>query len=75
MDDRLEAGYRELKIQERHAVKMGGSSGTTWGDITKESEEMQIEALKNLREQRKCMAKRISFPDDHVDEDNAPSLM
>ncbi len=38
------AGYRELKRFERRS--QDGSNGTTWGDITKESEEMQIEALK-----------------------------
>ncbi len=40
---RLDTG--ELKRFERRSQD-GGSDGTTWGDITKESEEMQIEALK-----------------------------
>ncbi len=35
---------QELKRFERS--QDGGNNGTTWGDITKESEEMQIEALK-----------------------------
>ncbi len=40
---------QESKAIRKDAVKMGGSKlGTTWGDITKEGEEMQIEALKRL---------------------------
>ncbi len=64
VDDRLEAGYRELKRSSKDAVKMVEATVQLGGDITKESEEMQIEALKEAYEELKemCMAKRISFP-------------
>ncbi len=42
--NRLEAGYRAKAI--RHAVKMVEATVQLGGDINKESEEMQIEALK-----------------------------
>ncbi len=46
MDDRLEAGYRGAKAIRKDAVKMVEATVQLGGDITKESEEMQIEALK-----------------------------
>ncbi len=57
VDDRLEVD-RELKRSERRSQD-GGSNGTTWGAITKESEEM-YRALKEATELGN-MAKRI-FP-------------
>ncbi len=69
VDDRLEAGYRELK-------RFGKTQSRWWnndlqrGDITKESEEMQIEALKRgLREAKgNVWRRRYHFRDPHVDE-------
>ncbi len=43
--DRLEAGYREPVLIRKDAVKMVEAT-VQLKDITKESEEMQIEALK-----------------------------
>ncbi len=45
-DDRLEAGYRELKRFGKHAVKMVEATVRSLGRYHHESEEMQIEALK-----------------------------
>ncbi len=67
-DDRLEAGYREPKRFERRSQDGGSNRYNFGGDITKESEEMQIEALFT----KKCMAKNIISAVIHVD-DNAPS--
>ncbi len=70
----MEAGYRGAKGFERRSQD-GGSNGTIWGDITKESEEMQIEALKEAYEElRKRMAKR-HFRSDPRRRDNAPSAL
>ncbi len=44
VDDRLEAGYRGAQ-RWKDAVKMVEATYKLGGDITKESEEMQIEAL------------------------------
>ncbi len=63
VDDRLRLDHRELK-------RFGKTQSRWWkqrynlGAISpRKVEETQIEALKRLmRSQRKCMAKRISFP-------------
>ncbi len=65
MDDHLEAGYRAKAI--RKDSQDGGSNGTTWGDITKESEEMQIEGAEETT-RLKNVWRRISFRSDPVDE-------
>ncbi len=54
VDDRLEAGYRNSKAIRKDAVKMAETT-VQQGDITKESEEMQIEALKKAYEELKEM--------------------
>ncbi len=46
VDDRLEAGYRELKRFGKTQSRWWKQQANLQGDITKESEEMQIEALK-----------------------------
>ncbi len=73
---RLDTG--ELKRLERRGQD-GGSNGTTWGyDITKESEEMQIEALeRGLREELKKTSRRREyyFKRSHRRRDNAPSAL
>lgn len=51
VEDRLEAGYRGTKAIRKDAVKMVEATVQLGGDITKESEEMQIEALKEAYEQ------------------------
>ncbi len=62
VDDRLSADKRELKRFGK-TQSIWWSNGTTWGDITKESEECKGGVERGLlRSQRKCMAKRISFP-------------
>ncbi len=46
-----------------HAVKMVKErQNKSWGDITKESEEMQIEALKEAYEEHKGNVYGESFP-------------
>lgn len=55
VDDRLEAGYRGTKAIRKDAVKMVEATVQLGGDITKESEEMQIEALKEAYEELKAM--------------------
>lgn len=55
VDDRLEAGYRGAKAIRKDAVKMVEATVQLGGDITKESEEMQIEALKEAYEELKEM--------------------
>ena len=55
VDDRLEAGYRGTKAIRKDAVKMVEATVQLGGDITKESEEMQIEALKEAYEELKGM--------------------
>ncbi len=50
----MEAGYWELKRFERRSQD-GGKQRYAGGDITKESEEMQIEALKEAYEELKEM--------------------
>lgn len=55
VDDRLEAGYRGTKAIRKDAVKMVEATVQLGGDITKESEEMQIEALKEAYEELKEM--------------------
>ncbi len=71
---RLDTGA--VEAIRKDASQDGGSNGTTWGDITKESEEMQIEALKEAYEELKEMygeENGTAFQSDpHVD-DNAPS--
>jgi len=51
VEDRLEAGYRGAKAIRKDAVKMVEATVQLGGDITKESEETQIEALKEAYEQ------------------------
>ncbi len=47
VDDRLKLDTGGAKAIRKTCSQDGGSNGRpTWGDITKESEEMQIEALK-----------------------------
>lgn len=53
VDDRLEAGYRGTKAIRKDAVKMVEATVQLGGDITKESEETQIEALKEAYEELK----------------------
>lgn len=55
VDDRLEAGYRGTKAVRKDAVKMVEATVQLGGDITKESEEMQIKALKEAYEELKEM--------------------
>lgn len=55
VDDRLEAGYRGTKAIRKDAVKMVEATVQLGGDITKESEETQIEALKEAYEELKEM--------------------
>ena len=55
VEDRLEAGYRGAKAIRKDAVKMVEATVQLGGDITKESEEMQIEALKEAYEELKEM--------------------
>lgn len=55
VDDRLEAGYRGAKAIRKDAVKMVEATVQLGGDITKESEETQIEALKEAYEELKEM--------------------
>lgn len=55
VEDRLEAGYRGTKAVRKDAVKMVEATVQLGGDITKESEEMQIEALKEAYEEIKEM--------------------
>ena len=70
VDDRLEAGYRGTKAIRKDAVKMVEATVQLGGDITKESEEMQIEALKEAYEQLKEMygEENIISAVIHVDE-------
>ncbi len=67
----------ELKIRERRSQD-GGSNGTTGGDITKESEEMQIEALeRGFTSELKEMygEENITSVVDPRRRDNAPSAL
>ncbi len=62
----------------KDAVKsMVGSNSTTWGDITKESKEMQIEALKEAYEELKEMygEENIISAVIHVDGTTPPSAL
>lgn len=70
VDDRLEAGYRGAKAIRKDAVKMVEATVQLGGDITKESEEMQIEALKEAYEELKEMygEENIISAVIHVDE-------
>lgn len=70
VDDRLEAGYRGTKAIRKDAVKMVEATVQLGGDITKESEETQIEALKEAYEQLKEMygEENIISAVIHVDE-------
>ena len=70
VDDRLEAGYRGTKAIRKDAVKMVEATVQLGGDITKESEEMQIEALKEAYEELKEMygEENIISAVIHVDE-------
>ncbi len=55
MDDRLEVGCQGAKGIRKDAVKMVEATVQLGGDITKESEEMQVEALKEVYEELKEM--------------------
>lgn len=70
VDDRLEAGYRGTKAIRKDAVKMVEATVQLGGDITKESEETQIEALKEAYEELKVMygEENIISAVIHVDE-------
>lgn len=70
VDDRLEAGYRGAKAIRKDAVKMVEATVQLGGDITKESEETQIEALKEAYEELKEMygEENIISAVIHVDE-------
>jgi hypothetical protein len=70
VEDRLEAGYRGTKAVRKDAVKMVEATVQLGGDITKESEETQIEALKEAYEQLKEMygEENIISAVIHVDE-------
>lgn len=70
VDDRLEAGYRGAKAIRKDAVKMVEATVQLGGDITKESEETQIEALKEAYEELKGMygEENIISAVIHVDE-------
>lgn len=70
VDDRLEAGYRGTKAVRKDAVKMVEATVQLGGDITKESEETQIEALKQAYEELKEMygEENIISAVIHVDE-------
>lgn len=70
VEDRLEAGYRGTKAIRKDAVKMVEATVQLGGDITKESEETQIEALKEAYEQLKEMygEENIISAVIHVDE-------
>lgn len=70
VDDRLEAGYRGTKAIRKDAVKMVEATVQLGGDITKESEEMQIKALKEAYEELKEMygEENIISAVIHVDE-------
>lgn len=70
VDDRLEAGYRGTKAVRKDAVKMVEATVQLGGDITKESEETQIEALKQAYEEIKEMygEENIISAVIHVDE-------
>ena len=70
VEDRLEAGYRGTKAIRKDAVKMVEATVQLGGDITKESEEMQIEALKEAYEELKAMygEENIISAVIHVDE-------
>lgn len=70
VEDRLEAGYRGTKAIRKDAVKMVEATVQLGGDITKESEEMQIEALKEAYEELKEMygEENIISAVIHVDE-------
>jgi plasmid recombination enzyme len=70
VDDRLEAGYRGTKAVRKDAVKMVEATVQLGGDITKESEETQIEALKEAYEELKEMygEENIISAVIHVDE-------
>ncbi len=60
VDDRLEAGYRELKRFRKDAVKMVETTVQLGGDITKESERMQIEAFERGTRLKEMYGERIS---------------
>ena len=70
VEDRLEAGYRGTKAVLKDAVKMVEATVQLGGDITKESEETQIEALKEAYEELKEMygEENIISAVIHVDE-------
>lgn len=70
VDDRLEAGYRGTKAVRKDAVKMVEATVQLGGDITKESEETQIEVLKQAYEELKEMygEENIISAVIHVDE-------
>lgn len=70
VEDRLEAGYRGTKAIRKDAVKMVEATVQLGGDITKESEETQIEALKEAYEELKAMygEENIISAVIHVDE-------
>lgn len=70
VEDRLEAGYRGTKAVRKDAVKMVEATVQLGGDITKESEETQIEALKEAYEELKEMygEENIISAVIHVDE-------
>lgn len=70
VEDRLEAGYRGTKAVRKDAVKMVEATVQLGGDITKESEETQIEALKEAYEELKAMygEENIISAVIHVDE-------
>lgn len=70
VDDRLEVGYKGTKAVRKDAVKMVEATVQLGGDITKESEETQIEALKQAYEELKGMygEENIISAVIHVDE-------
>ena len=70
VEERLEAGYRGTKAVRKDAVKMVEATVQLGGDITKESEETQIEALKEAYEELKEMygEENIISAVIHVDE-------
>ncbi len=73
MDDRLEAGYR-IKRFGKTQSRWWKQQGTTWGDNIKESEEMQIEALKEAYEELKYGEENM-FHSDPRRRDNISTVM
>ncbi len=69
---RLDTGSQRFERRSQD----GGSNGTTWGDIIKESEEMQIEALeRGLRGAKGNVATREYHFRSGPRDDNAPSAL